>query len=210
MQYDAVCLTYSRVFIFTILKYFHTDFGLELVDCGTGYSVKIVEGSVYFGNEPNPTVTFDKSFRNIIIMMSPCDDTVIVQETFDNSESIGILTGKGDDLIEIGTLNSAFDTEIGAPVVVDAGYGTDKLIIYDDNSAVITKKQEVLPTLVRGIHDNENHTVSYFHVEEMEIYLSQCDVEVRSTAKDSLLTVDCNKESFVNVTTTQVSTRERC
>ena len=70
------------------------DFGLELAECGVGYSVEVDGETITIGtknSELSQIVTGGKQFKDIVIIMSPCDDHVTIKKTLSDASFIEIL-----------------------------------------------------------------------------------------------------------------------
>ena len=70
------------------------DFDLDLGSCGSGYFVVIDENEVYIGTRGSMSylvVQFGQKFRDIVIIMSPCDDFVQIKKTYDDSSYVEIV-----------------------------------------------------------------------------------------------------------------------
>jgi len=96
------------------------DFGIDNNCTGNGYDVLVSSGIMTIKNKTTMQqnlVEFDSSFANLVFIMSSCNDTVSILNSYNNAQSIEILTGRGDDLIKIGTDETAFDETIFAPIV---------------------------------------------------------------------------------------------
>ena len=176
------------------------DFGLDLA-CNIDRTVQMNKNSMNVNS--SPVLEFDESFKIITIIMSKCNDAVHVAESFPDTQSIEIITGKGDDVITIGTVGDSFENRIHAPVVVDAGKGGDDRLIIRDDKSPSHKKQQVTPNLIRGIHESELDSVAYDGVENLEMFFEYADALVSSTSKDSSLSINCTRESSIQVVTTQ-------
>jgi len=144
------------------------------------------------------TVTFDSSvFKDINIIMSPCNDVVIIETTSSAQESISIRGGAGDDTVTLGTVDNSFDTNIHANLIVYAGEGFDSVTIHDGSSEA-EKTTKITPTAVQGLYADSTKSISYFGVEAMTINLGTEEADVVSTCNLSqpartLESLDCSQ-----------------
>ncbi|EJK50116.1 hypothetical protein THAOC_30946, partial [Thalassiosira oceanica] len=102
------------------------DFDEQKAGCTNDYSVLVQDGLVTLNNggATEATVTFDSSvFKDINIIMSPCNDVINIESTSSAQESISIYGGAGDDNVTLGTVLNAFDANVHANLIVYAGNG---------------------------------------------------------------------------------------
>ena len=187
------------------------DFGLETIgeNCAQGYEIEVDEGQMVINGA---TLTYGSPFKDIILIMSACNDIVHIKKTFKDSSLIDINTGGGNDTIIIGVENTGFEDQISSNLVVDAGNGMDYLLIYDEGSE--PKDIDVKFNLLRGLDgaDYRNSTnftdIFYFNVEQFSMNLGTSDnvVHVSSTGQDSTVNITSQGGAdFINVTSTQGS-----
>ena len=70
------------------------DFGLDLESCGSGYKVEVNENVVEIGgrnSEIQPVVEFGRAFKDVVLIMSPCDDEVLIKKTSEDVSYIEIV-----------------------------------------------------------------------------------------------------------------------
>lgn len=185
------------------------DFGLETSTCTEGFTLEVYDGTMDINGA---TLVYGTVFKNIIIKMSRCDDVVRIKQTYDytNNSLIDIFTGGGDDMIEIGDEGHGIEDRIYSNIIVEAGNGTDSLIIHDDGSP-LEKDIEIRFNFIRGFDgaDYRNSTdftdVFYFGVEHVVINLGVEDqvVNIMSTAPNSTTNVTSQGgDDFINATST--------
>ena len=93
------------------------DFSLDLESCGSGYSVLIDRDEVSIGSRNSmtyPVIQFGKKFKDIVILMSPCDDMVEIRQTYEDASFIEIVSGGGNDTIIIGEQGRPYEDTINA------------------------------------------------------------------------------------------------
>ena len=162
------------------------DFGTG--SCGSGYQVTLNEGSILIG--VNEIISFGSSFKNIIFIMSNCNDEVFISKTHGDASSIEIQGADGNDVIELGNADHPLETIFGN-IIIDGGKGSDKLTLQDMSSTQSKPNVELRPTTMTGIHGSDDNSISYFGVEASFVNLGSvpANVTVFSTSKDSSLTL---------------------
>lgn len=156
----------------------------------TGNTVTLDEGIIKI--DGNKVVSFGSSFKDIIFIMSSCDDQVFITKSYRDASSIEINGADGNDSIELGDASQGLESLVFANIILDGGKGTnDKLTVHDESSKISKPGIEIRPTLMTGIHGNAKQTISYFDVEDLNIELgnSPADITVFSTAKNTSLTL---------------------
>lgn len=73
------------------------DFGVGDKSCmdSQPYSVELEEGIMRINGDQD-TIVFGKAFKNIFIIMSPCDDVVRIKKTYDDTAVVSIVGGAGN------------------------------------------------------------------------------------------------------------------
>lgn len=161
--------------------------------CTSGHSVTLNEGSIVING--NEIVVFGAPYKNIIFMMSKCDDTISISNTYSDALSIEILGNGGNDSIQLTQVGAAFDRSIFGNIIIDGGDGSDDLWIHDESS-LVSKHVEVHSTLISGIHASSSHNIAYFGIENMDISLGTAynNVTVLSTPEGASLKVTTQGE----------------
>ena len=158
------------------------DFGQG--SCTSGKSVTLNEGSIFIGDDE--VVSFGRPYKDIIFMMSNCNDEIIIAKTYSDASSVEVLGYNGDDIIVIGDATQSFEAGILASIIVDAGMGSNDVLIIRDQVSTTSKVIAVRPTVLAGIHESGSQTVSYFNVEGLNMSLgtAEAQVNVHSTVND--------------------------
>ena len=166
------------------------DFGQG--SCASGKGVTLSEGSIFING--NEVVSVASVFKDIILLMTDCNDEVTIEKTYTDASSIEVIGYDGDDNIVIGALHPstpALELEIFANVIIDGGAGSaDELIIRDVGSSA-SKSIGVFPTMLTDIIGGTNGTISYFAVENIDMLLGTNDADVRVyfTPRDTSLSI---------------------
>lgn len=162
----------------------------------TGNKVTLDEGIITI--DGNEVVSFGSPFKDIIFIMSSCDDQVFISKTYSDASSIEINGADGNDIIELGDASQGLESLHFANIILDGGKGTnDKLMVHDKSSNMLKPGVEIRPTLITGIHGSAKQTISHFDVEDLNIELgtSPANVMVFSTAKNTSLTLKTQGKS---------------
>ena len=69
------------------------DFGQG--SCTTGQSVALKDGSIFLNKKE--VVFFGRAYKDIIFMMSNCDDEVSILQTYSDASSVEVLAYDGND-----------------------------------------------------------------------------------------------------------------
>ena len=164
-------------------------------------------------------LNYGRPFKDIVLIMSKCDDIVRIKKTYNDSSLIDITSGTGNDTIEIGVEGGGMENRIYSNLIVDAGDGTDYLLIHDDGSTT-SKDIDVRFNLMRGFDgvDSKGNSSStntssgteifLFGVEQISMNLGPFDnvVNIASTPTDSTLNVTSQGGAdFIHVISTQGS-----
>lgn len=158
------------------------DFGRS---CSSGKSVALNMGDIFIGR--HKIISFSTAYKDIIFVMSDCDDEVHIAETFPDTSSVEVVGNDGDDEIILGDKNRPVETLIFANIIIDGGRGNDVLAIHDQGSSA-TKPISVRSTMFEGFHSK---VISYFGIETIDLALGRAaaQVDVYSTAKHTGLTI---------------------
>ena len=158
------------------------DFGQG--SCTSGKSVTLNEGRIFIGVDE--VVSFGRPYKDIILKMSSCHDSVIIAKTHSDASSIEVLGYDGDDRIVLGDTTQSFDAGIHANIIVDAGRGSNDALIIRDQVSTTSKVIAVRPTVLMGIHESGSQTISYFNVDGLNMSLGtdEAQVNVHSTVND--------------------------
>ena len=158
--------------------------------CTSGYAVSLNEGNIIISG--NEIVSFGTPFKDIMFIMSNCNDEVIIAKTFTDVTSVEVLGNGGDDNIVIGDADQALDINVHGNIIIDSGAGSGDVLSILDQSSLVSKTIEVRPSKLSGIHGSKNETISYFATENINISLGNIDtrVRVRATVKDASLSID--------------------
>jgi hypothetical protein len=167
------------------------DFGTE-DSCTSGYEVMLNEGIISIGS--HELVSFESPFKDVVFIMSNCNDKVFVNKTHGDASSIEIEGADGDDIIVIGVEDEALEACVFANIIVDGGQDNDVLTVHDESSSS-AKSVEIRYSLARGLHTGTNETdkktISYLDVEDwyMNLGTAPANATVFSTPKDSSFTL---------------------
>lgn len=148
------------------------DFGQG--SCSGGHLISLNEGSIFIGDQE--VVQFGSPFKDIIFVMSDCNDEVSILKTYSDALSIEVLGNGGNDIINIGDLNQPFDTNVFGNIILDGGAGSDALNIQDQTLSV-SKPVEVRSTIIFGLHSTQQ-SVAYFDIENIDINLGTVSAQV--------------------------------
>ena len=157
------------------------DFGQDL--CTVGKTVSLGEGIILIGNDE--IVSFGTPYKDIVFVMSDCDDVITIFKTYSNALSVEVLGHGGDDKIVLGDSNRPLDTIIFANIIIDGGGDTDLLMIHSQSYV------QIRSTMISGIQGSEGPIISYFNLDDIDMSLgsSPAQVDVFSTAKEALFTL---------------------
>jgi len=137
-------------------------------------------------------VSVGKVFKDIVIKMSNCGDSVVLENTHLIEGVIDIQTGGGNDYIELGNDVSGLDG-IYKPTLVNGGSGSDRLFLKD--TAVNRAKNIVLSAgIIQGVlngFDGKTSDVAYSSIEDLEMRLSNGanSLQILATQQGSVTTV---------------------
>ena len=171
------------------------DFGQG--SCESGKTASLNEGSIFINGIE--IVSFGSVFKDVIFLMTECNDEVSIVKTYTDASSIEVLGYGGDDDITVGAVHPAapsLDLEIFANLIIDGGAGgADELIIRDLGSSA-SKSIGVYPTMLTDIIGGTNGTISYFAVENIDMLLGTTDTDVRVyfTPRDTSLSITTQGE----------------
>lgn len=121
------------------------DFGQG--PCTSGYSVALNEGSIFIGNDE--IISFGSPYKDIILILSNCNDQVIISKTYADVTSVEVQGNNGDDNIVLGDTTQALDIDMHGSIIIDGGVGSDVLSILDQGSS-ISKTIEVQPSKLQN------------------------------------------------------------
>jgi len=138
------------------------------------------------------TVRVGKIFNTIIIKMSICKDTVLVENTHPVKGIIDIQTGGGDDTTELGDGVSGLDGTY-KPIIVDGGPGLDRLYLKDTASnrqKYVTITSGIIMGVLNGF-DGNSSDISYSAIADLEMRLSNGanTLEIPATQQGTVTTV---------------------
>jgi len=186
--------TYSIIYTATALS---IDFGFEDgSSCVDGNSVVLttngddIEATIIEGNGTPFVVNVNKVFKDVIIKMSDCQDTVTVLTTHDIEGTIDISMGGGSDTVIIGDAVSGVE-QIFKGMNLSGGSGDDTLHV-DDAAGVNSKLDNVMtPGTIMGLLNGPNaisSDIQYGSFEFINIDLSQGanSFTIPSTAQGSV------------------------
>lgn len=169
------------------------DFGQGA--CTSGKSVTLHEGSIFIGDangDEHEVVLFGRPYRDIIFIMTDCNDEVTIAKTFNDTSSVEVLGYAGDDLVMLGDGSRPIDSLVFANtnIIVDGGRDHDIIRLNDRGSSTL-KSIAVRATMVGGVYGSGDETISYFNVENIDVLLgtAAADVNVYSTARYTSLTL---------------------
>lgn len=155
------------------------DFGQH--SCTIGKTVSLGEGIILIGNDE--IVSFGTPYKDIVFVMSDCDDVININKTYSNALSVEVLGHGGDDKIVLGDSNRPLDTIIFANIIIDGGGDTDLLMIHSQSYV------QIRSTMISGIQGSEGPIISYLDDIDMSLGSSPAQVDVFSTAKEALFTL---------------------
>jgi len=189
--------TYNIIYTATA---FSIDFGFENgSSCVDGNSVVLttngndIEATIIEGNGTPFVVLVNNVFKDVIIKMSNCQDTVTVLTTHDIEGMIDISMGGGSDTVNIGDAAFGVD-QIFKGMNLYGGSGDDTLHV-NDAAGVNSKLDNVLtPGTITGLLNGPNAISSDIHYGSFEIInidLSQASnsFTIPSTAQDSVTSI---------------------
>lgn len=162
----------------------------EKTSCNSHHTVILTAGTISI--DSIEAVQYGEAYSDIQLVMSSCDDMVHVESTYESASSIEIVGTAGNNTIELGVDESPFEEQIHCNIIVDGGKGSnDVLKIHDSSSSMLKPDLAMRPTLISGIHNSTNHSISLFNIEHVEFELgtSPANFTVYSTAKNTSVTV---------------------
>eukprot|EP00957_Ditylum_brightwellii_P205962 15346160-Ditylum_brightwellii.AAC.1 len=131
--------------------------------------------------------------------MGPCDDTVVIKETYKTTSSIIINGGAGNDKIQVGSskCNGGFDGCIFSDITIAGGDGEHDSFIVDDSRSKLDKKSTVRVGSITGLHEKNTTSISYRGIETLDLRLSRGEnsLDIVSSAKGCDIHVTCQDES---------------
>lgn len=169
------------------------DFGQG--PCSSGQTVVLQAGSITVNGIE--IVSYSAAYKDIIFVMSNCEDEVTILGTYADASSVEVLGNAGNDRIVIGGDSRPLDANMFCNIIVDGGTGRNVLVIRDQDS-VESKSVEVHSTMLTGLHGSGDEAFFYFDIEEIDMALGNEDmqVDVFSTTKNAQLILTTGGKSY--------------
>ena len=163
------------------------DFGQDL--CTVGKTVSLGEGIILIGNDD--IVSFGTPYKDIVFVMSDCDDVITIFKTYSNALSVEVLGHGGDDKIVLGDSNRPLDTIIFANIIIDGGQGSRDVLTIHDEGSKESKAVAMHSMMLTGIHGSGSQTILYSGIESINLLLGSAStqVDISSTENDVSLTI---------------------
>ena len=150
------------------------DFGQGTCDSGKTVSLDGRTISI----DGSEAINFGAPFKNIIFVMTDCNDEVTISSTSSDAISIEVIGNDGDDKVILGQGEPALETNIFTDLVLDGGAGdADELVINDSGSSA-SKSIRIFPTMITDVLGGFNTTISYFSFENIDMLLGSSDADV--------------------------------
>ena len=173
------------------------DFDLDQSSCIDGYSVELNKDRMVV---QNAIVEFGRPFKNIVIIMSPCNDVVHIKKTYDDTSTVLIKGGAGNDKITIGEQGTVFEDQIHAPIVIKtAKENSDYEIEVHDAGSIEEKEIALTPRGISGVHALDSATISFDPsngIGDVKLRLGKkSTMNVSSTPNDQSVIIDTRSQT---------------
>lgn len=150
------------------------DFGQGT--CDSGKTVSLDGRSISI--DGSEAINFGAPFKNIIFVMTDCNDEVTISSTSNDAISIEVIGNDGDDKVILGQGEPALETNIFTDLVLDGGAGAADELVINDSGSSASKSIRIFPTMITDVLGGFNTTISYFSFENIDMLLGSSDADV--------------------------------